>query len=195
MHQLSHYTKNDVVDIRFTTTFQANSSIAAAAAVELLNAKNVLLRCVFVPAKTEDDEPLFYFYPPMIPEYEYLREMSWETWYVDYVTERNFTPPDILEDIMEVDGLDKIWLLFDFPQELFGAAMNLLIEQTQEDKFVIVSEYPLPKVAGLLRADPTGHADFNFCGENASGFFGKIKNKAFSIGSDSKTQYKTITLP
>lgn len=156
-----------VGDVRYSAIWPANSAAAALGAFEGHGLKEVLMHCIFSQANPED--PAIYFVPPFSPEYLKLQELPWEEWYCEFLIERRFSQPDILQEVQDIAEIDRFWIHFDVHPDLAAAALETFSKTTEgDDRFVLISETPLPILPGsehIKRCDPTGLADFLLLGE------------------------------
>lgn len=147
-----------VCDIRYSINYYPNSVTAAEYAGEEIGVDKVLVDVLYSPAADEDDEDCFLLPPPLSPEYECLKEVPWSTWYYDYVISRQFTVPDLLDELFAVSSIREYWISLKCLPDQEGIALQKLSESLPDGVLgVVVSERVLPPLpAGLSGCDPTG---------------------------------------
>jgi len=152
-----------VCDIRYSLNYCPNSVTAAEYAVKNMGISKILLSVLFSPAADEDDEDCFLLPPPLSPEYELLHQTPWSSWYYDFVINRQFSVPDLLEEVLSVPGVDELWVALSSSPELFEAAVAKLRGTVPSDiQVVVVSSQALPSSLpdGVLGCDPTGNQKY-----------------------------------
>lgn len=155
----AHPSHKTICDIRYSLNYCPNSVTAAEHSVQELGHSRVMIAVLYSPAADEDDEDCFLLPPPMSPEYELLHSTPWSSWYYDFVINRQFSVPDLLEEVLSVDGVSQLWVVLSCGPDLFNKACEKLRAVVpNEIQLVLVSQHPLPLPlpSGLEGCDPTG---------------------------------------
>jgi len=152
-----------VCDIRYSLNYCPNSVTAAEHAVRELGHGRIMIAVLYSPAADEDDEDCFLLPPPLSPEYELLHATPWSSWYYEFVINRQFSVPDLLEEVLSVDGIAQLWVVLSCDPTLFQQACEKLRSAVPpEVELVLVSPHPLPHPLpeGVDGCDPTGGQKF-----------------------------------
>lgn len=163
MQSRPHPSHKTVCDIRYSLNYCPNSVTAAEHAAKDLGHSRVLISVLYSPAADEDDEDCFLLPPPMSPEYDLLHATPWSAWYYEFVINRQFSVPDLLEEVLAVDGISQLWVALSCSPPLFhDACEKLRAVVPQEIKIVLVSASPLPSPlpAGMVGCDPAGSQEY-----------------------------------
>lgn len=159
MKSRPHPQHKTVCDVRYSLNYCPNSVTATEHAVRDLGYSRVLISVLYSPASDEDDEDCFLLPPPMSPEYDLLHATPWSSWYYEFVINRQFSVPDLLEEVLSVDGISQLWVTLSCAPSMFAAASEKLRAVVpREMEIVLVSDYPLPTPLpeGIEGCDPAG---------------------------------------
>ena len=157
MHQAEAF--KTVCDIRYSLNYCPNSVTAAEHAVKSLGVPRILVSVLFSPAADEDDEDCFLLPPPLSPEYDLLHQTPWSAWYYEFVINRQFSVPDLLEEILSVEGLEELWVDLSSSPDLITTAAERLRDTVPEESSIVLvssSEFVTPLPRGVSACDPTG---------------------------------------
>lgn len=194
-----------VCDIRYSINYYPNSITAAEFAVSSLGARRVLVDVLYSPAADEDDEDCFLLPPPLSPEYDMLTTYPWSTWYYDYVISRQFTVPDLLDELFSIQEISEYWMCLKCSDEMRETALIKLGEIIPEScTGIVVSEVPLgdmPK--GILGCDTSGRQRFQLIfrprsiSEDAALVASEpaVQLGTFSLDCHPAAEYKLVSLP
>jgi hypothetical protein len=194
-----------VCDIRYSINYYPNSITAAEYAAETLGLRGVLLDVLYSPAADEDDEDCFLMPPPLSPEYDMLTTCPWSTWYYDYVISRQFTVPDLLDEIFSIHGIEEYWICLKTSDELYPTAVEKLADTIPDNgKAILVSE-SLPQVlpARLYGCDRSGKHKYRLISRPKSlsedavllASEPPLIANTFSLDCHPAAEYKLISLP
>lgn len=194
-----------VCDVRYSINYYPNSVTATEFAGEELGVDKVLVDVLYSPASDEDDEDCFLLPPPLSPEYESLKEVPWSTWYYDYVISRQFTVPDLLDELFAVASIREYWMCLKcLPEQTETALLKLSENFTDGVRGVIVSVDTLPPLPeGLLGCDPTGNQQYRLItrplsiSEDAALVTSRppVIPGTFSVDGHPAAEIRTINLP
>lgn len=151
--------RKTVCDIRYSLNYCPNSVTAAEHASKDLGHSRVLISVLYSPAADEDDEDCFLLPPPLSPEYDLLQATPWSSWYYEFVINRQFSVPDLLEEVLSVEGISQLWVSLSCAPQLFhDASAKLRTLVPDEIEIVLVGSSPLPSSLpeGVSGCDPTG---------------------------------------
>lgn len=194
-----------VCDIRYSLNYCPNSVTAAEHAVRDLGHSRILVSLLYSPAADEDDEDCFLLPPPLSPEYELLKGTPWSSWYYEFVINRQFSVPDLLEEIVSVEGVSEIWATLAASPDLFSKACTKLREAVPaEISLVLVANSPLPSPLppGIAGCDPTGAQKYRLLerpgsiSEDAALVAKKppITLGTFAVDGHPAAEYRTISI-
>lgn len=196
----------EICDIRYSINYWPNSVTAAEYAAGELGAKRILFEALYCPASDDDDEDCFLLVPPMSPEYELLKHTPWSNWYYDFVINKQFSIPDVFDEITAVKGVEAYWVWLKAGEAFFEEAAQKLRDLVPEEvELVLVDSLPivgaLPQ--GVRGCDPTGGLDYRLLerpevlSEDAALMASKpaIIPNTFSLDGHPAAQYKAIPIP
>lgn len=194
-----------VCDVRYSINYYPNSVTASEFAGEELGINKVLVDVLYSPAADEDDEDCFLLPPPLSPEYEALKEVPWSTWYYDYVISRQFTVPDLLDELFAVPSITEYWMCLKCLPEQVDDALKKLAESFSEGvRGIVVSGDPLGQLPqGLEGCDPSGRQKYKLISrpssisDDAALMASKppIIPRTFSMDGHPAAEIRTISLP
>lgn len=194
-----------VFDIRYSINYFPNSVTAAEFAEGKMGGSRILVDVLYSPAADEDDEDCFLLPPPLTPEYELLVDTSWSNWYYEYVISRQFTVPDLLDELFAVAGIRQYWMRLKSGEDAFSKAVDKLASCLPADvEGILVSEQGLGALPqGIVGCDPTGLQKYTLIdrpesiSEDAALMAKKppIVPMTFSLSGHPSAEYVTLSLP
>jgi len=194
-----------VCDVRYSINYYPNSVTASEFAGKELGLDKVLIDVLYSPAADEDDEDCFLLPPPLSPEYESLKEIPWSTWYYDYVISRQFTVPDLLDELFAVTSIKEYWMCLKCATEQRNDALVKLAAGFQDGvSGVVVSGHDLGELPdGLSGCDPSGKQLYKLItrpasiSEDAALMTSRpaIIPRTFSFDGHPSAEFRTISLP
>lgn len=194
-----------VCDIRYSINYYPNSVTAAEHAIEVLGVDRILIDVLYSPAADEDDEDCFLLPPPLTPEYDILTGYPWSAWYYEYVISRQFTVPDLLDEVFSLNRLRECWMCLKCDPEMREKAAVKLAELLPSGTGgILVSGGELPKLPeGLYGCDRSGRHRYTLISrpksisEDAALMASShaIRPNTFSLDCHPAAEYKTISLP
>jgi hypothetical protein len=196
---------NLVCDVRYSINYYPNSVTATEFAGEEMKIDKVLIEVLYSPAADEDDEDCFLLPPPLTPEYECLQEVPWSTWYYDYVISRQFTVPDLLDELFAITSVKEYWICLKCSDHHLASALVKLEEVIPDGvRAIVVSDNPIgslpPKLHGC---DPTGSQRYKLIfrpgsfSEDAALMTSRppIIPNTFAMDGHPAAEFRTINLP
>lgn len=194
-----------VCDVRYSINYYPNSVTASEFAGKELGLDKVLIDVLYSPAADEDDEDCFLLPPPLSPEYESLKETPWSTWYYDYVISRQFTVPDLLDELFAVTSIKEYWMCLKCsPEQQSDALLKLAAGFQDGVGGVIVSSHEIGELPeGLAGCDPSGKQLYKLItrpvsiSEDAALMTSRpaIVPGTFSLDGHPAAEFRTISLP
>ncbi len=202
---MDHSSAKLVCDIRYSLNYCANSVTAAEHAVREHGHSRLIISVLYSPAADEDDEDCFLLPPPLSPEYERLHHTPWSSWYYEFVINRQFSVPDLLEEIIAVEGIGQLWVVLTASPALFGKACeNIRKIIPPEIELVIVSSspLPLPLPASTYGCDPTATQKYTLLSrpesisEDAALLARRppVQPSTFALDGHPCAEYRTVSL-
>jgi hypothetical protein len=194
-----------VCDIRYSINYYPNSITAAEFASDSLGLSGVLIDVLYSPAADEDDEDCFLLPPPLSPEYDMLTTCPWSTWYYDYVISRQFTVPDLLDEIFSIQGITEYWICLKAGEDFYSTAMEKLSETIPDSvTAILVGEFiPQGLPPKLFGCDRSGQHRYKLISrpkslsEDAALLASEpaLIPNTFSLDCHPAAEYKLISLP
>lgn len=149
-----------IADARYSVTFPANSSAAVHHAVKVQNYTRVLVEPIYSPGADVNESGLF-FAPVMCSEVLALRTMPVMDWLTTLSRKHHLPRIDSLDDLLEPEGLEEIWLYMSMEANHVQPFLDVLkADYPNESRIVLAAPFPLPASLDYRVADTTGKRDY-----------------------------------